>query len=197
MQPNIANLLGSRICHDLISPIGAISNGVELIGIAPSTDGAELSLINESAADARARIRFFRVAYGKAAEDQTLGQAETSRIVQAYLSGSRVSCSWTGAPEKRRRDLRVAFLIIQCFENAMPTGGLITINDSADSFQLSATAENLRYSADLWETVTNSFATHDFSPAEVQFALLPDALQRAGRSFSMQHTDTAITVTLN
>lgn len=70
MTDDIASLVGSRICHDLISPIGAISNGVELIGMTQGTDGAEMSLINDSVQNANARIRFFRVAYGSATPEQ-------------------------------------------------------------------------------------------------------------------------------
>ena len=61
MRPDIAALVGSRICHDLISPIGAIGNGVELIGLTENTSSPELALISESVDNANARIRFFRV----------------------------------------------------------------------------------------------------------------------------------------
>ena len=57
-------LLGSRICHDLISPIGAIGNGVELLIMDGATKGPEIALIAESVANASARIRFFRIGFG-------------------------------------------------------------------------------------------------------------------------------------
>ena len=63
-QTDLAALLGSRICHDLISPIGAIGNGVELLMMEGGTPSPELVLIAESVAAANARIRFFRLAFG-------------------------------------------------------------------------------------------------------------------------------------
>ena len=66
---NIAALIGSRICHDLISPIGAINNGLELLEMTGTSSGPEMELISESVGNASARIRFFRIAYG-AASDQ-------------------------------------------------------------------------------------------------------------------------------
>ncbi|MEO0403208.1 MAG: histidine phosphotransferase, partial [Pseudomonadota bacterium] len=63
---NLAALIGSRICHDLISPIGAINNGLELLGMSDQRDGPEIDLISESVENASARIRFFRIAYGAA-----------------------------------------------------------------------------------------------------------------------------------
>ena len=63
-SPDLAALLGSRICHDLISPIGAIGNGVELMLMDGAGRAPEVALISESVDAANARIRFFRVAYG-------------------------------------------------------------------------------------------------------------------------------------
>ena len=54
-KTDLAALLGSRICHDLISPIGAIGNGLELLMMDPGTHGPEMSLISESVGHANAR----------------------------------------------------------------------------------------------------------------------------------------------
>ena len=60
----LAQLVGSRICHDLISPVGAIGNGLELLAMAGGRTmpggSAELELISDSVVQANARIRFFR-----------------------------------------------------------------------------------------------------------------------------------------
>ena len=63
---NLSALIGSRICHDLISPIGAINNGLELLGMSGNTPGPEMELIHDSVGNASARIRYFRVAFGAA-----------------------------------------------------------------------------------------------------------------------------------
>ena len=57
-KPDLAALIGSRICHDLISPIGAIGNGVELMMMDGTAKTPELALIAESVANANARIRY-------------------------------------------------------------------------------------------------------------------------------------------
>ena len=79
---NLAALIGSRICHDLISPIGAISNGLELLELAGAAQSPELDLIGESVSNAEARIRFFRIAYGYA-NDQMIGPAEVTPILNS------------------------------------------------------------------------------------------------------------------
>src|SRR6056297_564783 len=94
MQAELAALVGSRICHDLISPIGAISNGVELIALTDNSGGAEMALIKQSVESAAARIRFFRIAYGAAAAGQTTQTAEIKSILGALADGGRVSYDW-------------------------------------------------------------------------------------------------------
>ena len=56
-RPDITGLVGARICHDLISPIGAIGNGIELLGLTGVAPGPEMQLISDSAAGAQARVR--------------------------------------------------------------------------------------------------------------------------------------------
>ena len=64
----VVELLCSRLCHDLVSPVGAVSNGVELLSeIGGAPDAEALTLVGQSAQNAAQRLRFFRAAYGAAA----------------------------------------------------------------------------------------------------------------------------------
>ena len=80
-DPDLAALLGSRICHDLISPLGAIGNGVELMLLEGGRHSPEMALISESVAHASARIRFFRVAFGTGSAEQRMGRPEVASIL--------------------------------------------------------------------------------------------------------------------
>ena len=75
-RADISALVSSRICHDLVSPLGAIGNGVELLGMSGAPEGPELQLINESVENANARLRFFRIAFGAASADQVISRSE-------------------------------------------------------------------------------------------------------------------------
>ena len=86
---NLSALIGSRICHDLISPIGAINNGLELLGMTTRQAGPEMALISESVENAAARIRYFRVAYG-AADSQMMGRSEVTSILTDVAKGGRM-----------------------------------------------------------------------------------------------------------
>ena len=77
LNPRVLELVSSRICHDLVSPVGAINNGVELIQELGEDAGAEaMQLIAASAVQASARLKCFRLAYGAAGTDKNIGFRE-------------------------------------------------------------------------------------------------------------------------
>ena len=65
---DLAALLCSRVCHDVISPVGAIANGIELIdeGTDPETNDIAMDLIRASAKNASAKLQYARIAFGAA-----------------------------------------------------------------------------------------------------------------------------------
>ena len=192
MRSDIAALVGSRICHDLISPIGAIGNGVELIGLTDSTQGPEMALISESVENANARIRFFRVAYGAAGSDQVVGRTEILSILSANAKSGRFTYYWQIDEDLPRRDVRIAFLLLQCFETALPTGGDITVTREDGTWTLMAQGDRLQFEADLWESITKPRLGYAHSAAQVQFALLPTVLQEARRQIAISSDETQI-----
>lgn len=195
MRSDIAALVGSRICHDLISPIGAIGNGVELIGLTETAQGPEMSLISESVENANARIRFFRVAYGAASRDQKIGRGEILSILSATAKSGRFTYYWQIDEDQPRHDVRIAFLLLQCFETAFPSGGDITVAKDGERWTLTARGDRLQFEAALWESITKPRLGYAHSAAQVQFALLPTVLQEARREIAVTSTDTSIKVT--
>ncbi|MGR3589999.1 MAG: histidine phosphotransferase family protein [Paracoccaceae bacterium] len=189
---NLPALIGSRICHDLISPIGAIANGLELMQMSGATLTPEAALISESVENANARIRFFRVAYGMASAQQPMGRVEVVSILKAVAQGSRVSYHWGPLEDIRRTEVRLAFLAAQCLESAMPYGGRITLARDGDSWVISGDADKLRALPALWSSLATAGSALEVSASEVQFALLPVLLEEAGRTIRLQMTDQSI-----
>ncbi len=67
VDPRVIELLCSRLCHDLISPVSAINNGFELIAeFGDEMRGEAMSLMGDSAREAARRLKFFRIAFGAA-----------------------------------------------------------------------------------------------------------------------------------
>jgi histidine phosphotransferase ChpT len=184
MQPDLAALLGSRICHDLISPIGAISNGVELLALTDGDTGAEMDLINESVQNASARIRYFRIAYGVASEDQMVGRAEILSVLSAVARGGRFNYIWQVDGDQQRRLVKCALLMLQALETAMPMGGDIQVRQEGETWIMRAEGPRLNVDAELWDNLTTPQLCFKHTAAQVQFALLPGVMAKAGRTLT-------------
>ena len=189
----LAALLGSRICHDLTSPLGAISNGVELLEMSGSDMGPEIALISESVASANARIRYFRVAFGAAAEGQVIGAAEIRSIIGDITRGSRAEITWHPDGDIPRRDAKLVFLMIQCLETAMPWGGRIEISEANNRWTLSGTSDRMKINTILWELLSRPDATADVGAAEIQYLLLPQMIRETGRALTLELSEAAVT----
>ncbi len=190
--PDLVALIASRICHDLISPIGAISNGVELLAMEPGGNRPELALIAESVANANARIRFFRVSFGAASGDQRIARTEVLSILTDLGRGGRISYGWTSQGDLSRREVRLVFLLLQCLETALAYGGRIAVTQGAEGWTIEAQATRLKIDTALWETLSDPGAVTELAAGQVHFALVPDELARQGRQVQVEISETAI-----
>ena len=188
-QPNrnLGALIGSRICHDLISPVGAISNGLELLGLAGVPDGPEMALVSGSAAHANARLRFFRVAFGLTSESQTMPDAEMRSVTDEIYCG-KIRCDWQVWGALPRAMAQAAFLGILCAEQAIPFGGTIRVEGDAGALRITAIGERAEPNIAHWAWLTAPDAQNlaDLPASQVQFALLPQLLAEMGRTAQLQ-----------
>jgi len=146
---DLAALLCSRVCHDVISPVGAIVNGLEVLedeNDASMRDFA-LDLIRKSARQASARLQFARLAFGAAGSAGAaidLGDAE--QVARGMFQDDKVTLSWS-APRallpKNRVKLLLNLLVIAT--NAVPRGGTIdvTVSGDAEASQFVLTSKGL------------------------------------------------------
>lgn len=189
-QTDLAALLGSRICHDLISPIGAIGNGVELMMMEGAAPSPELALIAESVAAANARIRFFRVAFGLSGQEQRLGRAEITKILTDTSQGGRVTFDWQHADPLSRAHAKLIFLAMLCCESALAYGGRITVTEIDGKWHVHARAERLRVEPDLWNSM--SVPAPNLAPAQVHFALFAREISSQKRRLMTEISETEI-----
>ncbi len=190
---NLAALIGSRICHDLISPVGAINNGLELLAMSGAMAGPELELISDSVLNANARIRFFRIAFG-AAGDQQMGRAEIVSVLDDIGKAGRLKYQWNLAEGCSRSEVRMAFLAALCLETALPYGGLITVSCTDGKWTVVGEGRKISIEAPLWGHVDTSDTSATLTPAQVQFAMLAVAAQEAERQVSFDHSEEKVTV---
>lgn len=200
MSPlDLTSLVGSRICHDLVSPLGAISNGVELLELSGAVSGPEMALIVESVDNANARIRFFRIAYGAASLDQRIGRNEIVSILADLTKSGRLTYVWGPGEDVLRRDARLVFLLLQCLETSMPYGGTVGVEKMSDGWRIRGEAEKLTFKSELWdrlETTPNEMGlTESATSSQVHFAMAPLLAGEMGVTLAVAHDSQRIEVT--
>jgi histidine phosphotransferase ChpT len=149
---DLAALLCSRVCHDVISPVGAIVNGLEVLedeSDASMRDFA-LDLIRKSAKQASARLQFARLAFGAAGSAGAsidLGDAE--QVARGLFQDDKITFSWAGPralfPKNR---VKLLLNLVVLATHAVPRGGSIHVDIAGDgerpAFVLSAKGINAR-----------------------------------------------------
>lgn len=173
----LASLVAARLCHDLVSPLGAIGNGVELLEMSGEYAGIanspELTLIGESVRAARARVRVYRLAFGHAPADQRVAVMEISQLVQDYAKGARLTVEIEGGGDASRLEARMLLLSLMCLDSAMPWGGRVLIRRSASGWRLAGQASRTRIDQGLWQWLDLGRGPHPTpAPSEVHFAVL-------------------------
>ena len=187
-------LIGSRICHDLISPLGAIGNGIELLTMSGMSAAPEITLISESVDNANARIRFFRIAFGAASADAVTSHSEVTGILADVYRGNRTRVDWRIQDDTLRAETKLAFLIIQCFERALPWGGKVVVTRTGDTWSIYGSADRMKVQQDLWDRFESGDDTAEIVPSNVHFALVKLTADAIGRSAKASVSEAAISV---
>ena len=171
----LADLIGSRLCHDLVNPLGAIGNGVELIDMTGSVRGPEMDLIRDAVHDAQARLRFLRVAFGAAGPQQVISAREARAVAHAPWHNGRLRLDWTAQVDLPRARVKLGYLMMLCAETALPMGGDVRLSlDAVGQWQLEASGPRLALEDRLWSVLQFGMAAagRPLRPSEAQFAAL-------------------------
>lgn len=180
---SLSDLVASRLCHDLVNPLGAIGNGVELLEMTGKADGPEVDLIRDAVRAAEARIRLFRLAFGGANPGQVTSLREAKIVVEGYFHQSRIAAVWMADSDRSRQETKMAFLMLLCAEAALPMGGTVRIGpDPTGHWQLEATGTRLNVDEAVWEVLRSGVASPDrpLRPSDAQFPVLLHAAQALG-----------------
>ena len=149
---DLAALLCSRVCHDVISPVGAIVNGLEVLEDEKDADmrAFALDLIKKSARTASARLQFCRLAFGAAGSaGASIDTGDAESVTRNLIGDDRTKLEWNAARVLMPKN-RVKLVLNLCLIAiaAIPRGGVInvTIAGAGDetTIRVSATGTNAR-----------------------------------------------------
>lgn len=130
-QLEFAALLCSRVCHDVISPVGAIVNGLEVLEEEEDAEMREhaLLLIAKSALQASAKLQFARLAFGASGSaGAEIELADARRAAEGLFAGSRISLAWEARPAALHKSrLKLLMNLLQFAAGAIPRGGELRV----------------------------------------------------------------------
>ncbi|MBB2971296.1 histidine phosphotransferase family protein [Mesorhizobium sp. RMAD-H1] len=190
---DLGALLCSRICHDIISPVGAINNGLELLEEGGADEDA-MNLIKASARNASARLQFARIAFGAAGSAGVqIDTGDAQNVANEYMKGEKAEFSWNGnrvlLPKNK---VKLLLNLILIGNAAIPRGGsLVAAIENAEAeprFVITAKGPMLRVPPKFLELHSGKTPEEPIDAHSVQpyYTLL--LAQEAGMTISIHAT---------
>lgn len=193
---DMSAMIASRICHDLVSPMGAIGNGLELLELSQTTSGPELELISQSIASATARLRFYRIAFGTVSAEQMISRGEILSVLSELGKHQKQNFYWENSADLLRRQVKLTFLLIMCLEAALPWGGDIHVRDVPLGLELLASSERVKIDDGLWAAVAERRPCESMSSAKIQFAAAIAELIGQSAGITVQEEQSGLRLTV-
>jgi histidine phosphotransferase ChpT len=157
----MAELLCTRLCHDLTGPIGAVHNGAEFLSEEGfNMQGQAVELIVSSAFSAVSRLQFYRMAYGIMRDHGEASLADKKKLVIDFFAGSKITLDWPDSHTDASgvsislKMSRLVFNLIILSNGALIRGGTITVRlhqetDGHKKLLVSANGPGLKWDAEL------------------------------------------------
>ncbi len=173
---DLTALVASRVCHDIISPVGALANGLEVLDEDQGEDMREfaMDLIKKSAKTASAKLKFARLAFGASGSaGASIDTGEAHEVTSLYMDSEKADFTWEGARSlvpKNRAKLLLNLILISL--GAVPRGGnlAIKIHGEGDTatFEIHCTGEKARVPAEFLDmlggTIEGDMTAHAVQP---------------------------------
>ncbi len=196
----VLELLASKLCHDLVSPVSAINNGVELIEDigGPVVDEA-MKLIGDSAGHASRRLRLFRMAYGRAGSEANLAVRDVQAVAEQYLSGGKSTLHWPeGVLDEefafQRGSLKTLINMLILAEEVLAYGGDITLHplneEGRKGCRVEVAGRNAQLVPGFQEALAGTVDVEELTPRSIQAYVTGTFANHFGLRVSHEQPDT-------
>ena len=147
---DLASLLCSRVCHDVISPVGALNNGLELMD-EPGAEADAMELIKMGARNASSRLQFARLAFGAAGSaGSQIDTRDAEKVATAFMANEKADFKWNGpAAFLPKAFVKLMLNLVMVANGSIPRGGLVelTVTEGTEpSIEVKATGPMIRVS---------------------------------------------------
>lgn len=169
---SLAALLCARICHDLISPVGALGTALEILGDESNADmhGDAMDLIKTSSQQASAKLKFLRLAFGAGGSAPgVVAMSELQTLAGDMFGGGKVSLNWqTTSDGLDKGHARLLLNLIMLAVQAIPRGGEVVIAQDGTNLVLTATGLKARLDAAVEQTLGGKAPEDGFDGRSIQ-----------------------------
>lgn len=176
----MAELLCTRLCHDLTGPIGAVNNGAEFLAEEGfNLQSQAVELITSSAFSAVTRLQFYRMAYGKMRDHGEASLADKQKLASEFFADSKITLDWPDSHTDASGisiSLKMSRLIYNLMIVAASTlvrGGVISVRiEQPDSghkrLVIGAEGVSLKWDAEMDRIFKGDFTVQELNPKNVQ-----------------------------
>ena len=176
----LAALLCTRLCHDVVGPIGAINNGLELLGESSGGDMDDevVDLIRRSAGESARRLKFFRAAFGLSRGSSSVtGVDDARKLVEGLFEGGKIELDWFEGPlpaEPASGEFLSQLLLnlALCASECLPRGGRVAVRfadqDGALAMRVAANGVSIKVSDEMRHGLSGTVEVDDLDPRSVQ-----------------------------
>lgn len=198
---DLAALLCSRLCHDMLSPVGALSNGLELL--ADETDPQMrkqcMELLEQSAKTSSEKLKFFRLAYGAAGGyGEMVEVAEAKAVIDALVeSAKRVEANWAMDAAKLPKDaVKVLLNLAHIALDALVRGGTLDIGaelrDGNTEIVVRASGQRIAFDETVGQALQGDLALSELSSKTAPAHMIAMLAERAGGGLQYKLDDDAL-----
>jgi Uncharacterized protein conserved in bacteria len=186
---DLASLLCSRLCHDMLSPVGALSNGLELLADEKDPEMRQrcFELLDQSARISTDKLKFFRLAFGAAGGFGELVPVSEARALVDGLAANnaRIAVNWSLTSEALPKSaikilLNFALVAIE----ALPRGGTIDIaaefKDGASEIVVRASGQRIAFDRDVGRALDGSLPEGELSNRTAPAAMIAQLAAEQG-----------------
>ncbi|MBU6234442.1 MAG: hypothetical protein KGQ41_01240 [Alphaproteobacteria bacterium] len=169
----VLELLCSRVCHDVVSPVAAISNGVELL-TEMGADGLQdsVGLLTHAARQASVRLQMFRLSYGAGGSEALITGKMIYEAFNNYIESDKVKLEWDLMNATPDEDLNPGFfkVLVNAMLFARETlirGGVVRVTKDGHKMFVEAVADNVTVREGMAEALRGELAVNDLTPKTI------------------------------
>jgi histidine phosphotransferase ChpT len=197
----LASLLASRLCHDLLSPVGAMSNGLELLAEEKDPEMRKrcMELLEQSAKTSADKLKFFRLAFGAAGGfGESVPVEEPRALVDALVGNNgRIEVQWAlGGPSLPKAAVKVLLNLSLIGIEALVRGGTLDIGaeqrDGASEIVIRASGPKIAFDPVIGRALDGSLAAGELTSRTAPSAMIQQLAASLGGGLQFALSDDAL-----